>query len=422
MLRIFAGSSPPLELTLLATAVALLFGGLVYLFYPAIVAAAEDSTAAAGRIRPQILLHNNNDAAATPSDDDAAATEQPPPLLTLVIPAYDEEERLPRMIQGAFTYLNSCSENKCNTIEKPNCCKALNDLEKLQRRRRPNNNSDDDDSKARSKNKCPIRIEWIVVDDGSRDGTCRVYESCIQRLMTKAAHSTNNSNNHRHRHHQHCWKLISFPQNCGKGAAVRAGMLAARGDFCLMVDADGATDFGPGLESLVERLALRTHTRQPPPPPTTTDHRPPIVLGSRAHLQQQQGLRSFVRTFLTQAFHVCVVIFVGAGQIRDTQCGFKLLPRDAAHHLFQRLHLRRWAFDTELLFLATHLRYPLEEVSVPWREVEGSKLHTGALNLALVSVGMLRDMVCVRLCYTLGLWKMEDDVQQQQQQYLRKSQ
>jgi len=131
------------------------------------------------------------------------------------------------------------------------------------------------------------------------------------------------------------------------------------------------------------------------------------MLGSRAHLHTDSMGRSLVRSFLTQAFHICVVVFVGASQIRDTQCGFKLFERDAAHHLFGMLHLRRWAFDTELLFLATHLDYSLHEVVVPWQEVEGSKLHTSALNLAIVSVGMLRDMVCVRLCYTLGLWKIQ---------------
>lgn len=75
------------------------------------------------------------------------------------------------------------------------------------------------------------------------------------------------------------------------------------------------------------------------------------------------------------------------------------------------LHLRCWAFDTELLFLATHLNYTLHEVVVPWQEVEGSKLHTSALNLALVSPGMFRDMVCVRLCYTLGLWKIQRKIE-----------
>lgn len=46
------------------------------------------------------------------------------------------------------------------------------------------------------------------------------------------------------------------------------------------------------------------------------------------------------------------------------------------------------------------------EVGVPWREVSGSKLSTSKVNLALVSLQMLRDMVCVRVCYNLRVWKV----------------
>jgi len=163
------------------------------------------------------------------------------------------------------------------------------------------------------------------------------------------------------------WKLIDFPSNLGKGAAVQAGMMAATGDYCLMVDAAGATDFGPGLEALVEQSASAA-----------------LAWGSRA---PETADRSIVRWILTAVFHWCVVVFVGTGKIRDTQCGFKLLTNEAAKELFGSLHLQRWAFDTELLFLANQLEYSIVEVVVPWKEVEGSKLHTSALNLVLVSLG-----------------------------------
>jgi dolichyl-phosphate beta-glucosyltransferase len=74
--------------------------------------------------------------------------------------------------------------------------------------------------------------------------------------------------------------------------------------------------------------------------------------------------------------------------------------------LFHNLHLRRWAFDIELVVLASRLKLTIAEVGVPWHEVEGSKLDSSKVQLAIVAVGMLRDMLCVRLCYMLGIWSI----------------
>jgi dolichyl-phosphate beta-glucosyltransferase len=321
--------------------------GLIYfLFYPAIV--------------NRRFRRNNNGTKITTSTHGAGPTTEQP-VLTLVIPAYQEQERLPTMLQAAYNYLQSVP------------CRALQDLASM----RPNESSS------------TLLIEWIVVNDGSKDQTSQVYQNFMQTRQTSSSC-------------HHLWKLISFSKNCGKGAAVQAGMLAAQGVFCLMVDADGATDFGPGLEALVQALLLQRSDN------------PPILLGSRAHLHNAptHQRRSLLRSFLMRAFHLCVTILVGTSNIVDTQCGFKLFHETTARELFSRLHLQRWAFDTELLFLAATLRYPLVEVVVPWQEIEGSKLNTSPFNLALVSISMLRDMICVRLCYTLGLWKIHQPKQQ----------
>jgi dolichyl-phosphate beta-glucosyltransferase len=322
----------------------LLIGLIYFLFYPAIV--------------NRRFRRNNNGTNITSKTLRAPASAQQP-ILTLVIPAYQEEERLPTMLQAAYRYLQS------------DRCRALQDLATVLPKQSSQN----------------LFVEWIVVNDGSKDQTSRVYEKFVQTTTTKPSSACQH----------HLWKFISFSKNCGKGAAVQAGMLAAQGVFCLMVDADGATDFGPGLEALVQALLRRSRSDDLP-----------ILLGSRAHLHNASAgqRRSLLRSFLMQAFHWCVLIFVGTSNIVDTQCGFKLFHETAARELFSHLHLQRWAFDTELLFLAATLRYPLLEVVVPWQEIEGSKLNTSPFNLALVSISMLRDMICVRLCYTLGMWKI----------------
>ena len=74
-----------------------------------------------------------------------------------------------------------------------------------------------------------------------------------------------------------------------------------------------------------------------------------VAVGSRAHLEGAAiARRSALRNLLMHAFHALVTVVGGVRGIRDTQCGFKLLSRDAARLAFGALHIERWAFDVEL--------------------------------------------------------------------------
>ena len=121
--------------------------------------------------------------------------------------------------------------------------------------------------------------------------------------------------------------------------------------------------------------------------------------------EEATATRSAVRTFLMRAFHFFVGMFCTSG-ISDTQCGFKLFTADAAAVLAENLHLRRWAFDTEIVVIMERNGWRISEVPVNWHEVGGSKIEGSRMALAMNSAGMLRDMICVRLCYSLGLWKV----------------
>ena len=59
------------------------------------------------------------------------------------------------------------------------------------------------------------------------------------------------------------------------------------------------------------------------------------------------------------------------------------------------------------MVIAEKVGVTISEVGVCWHEVDGSKLDVGKLGLMAVSLGMLRDMVCVRACYMLGIWKLK---------------
>lgn len=88
-------------------------------------------------------------------------------------------------------------------------------------------------------------------------------------------------------------------------------------------------------------------------------------------------------------------------QVQDTQCGFKLMTRETARVVFQALHVERWAFDVELLYIAEHLGMPIGEVAVRWMEMEGSKL---VPFWSWLQMG--RDLGLIWLRYTIGAWKI----------------
>lgn len=282
-------------------------------------------------------------------------------ILSLVIPAYNEAERLPIMLDATLEYLGT------NRKYITQLFRAAGDQKGVSSEL--------------------VQCEFIIVNDGSTDDT--------ENVVRKYAANVKNGDT---------VKLISMHQNCGKGGAVKTGMLQSSGQLCLMVDADGATDISDGLPKVLKDMKRLVTENQS----NNSSFLPPAaVFGSRAHLEEESGAsRSKIRTFLMHAFHFFVKTLCSP-RIKDTQCGFKLFTRSAVVLLFTNLHLRRWAFDTEAVVIAEKLNVSVSEVGVIWHEVDGSKLDVGKIALAMVSLGMLRDMICVRACYLLGIWKLK---------------
>lgn len=129
---------------------------------------------------------------------------------------------------------------------------------------------------------------------------------------------------------------------------------------------------------------------------------PGIVIGSRAHLEDNAiATRSFFRTILMHGFHFLVWLFAVRG-VRDTQCGFKMFTRRSARILFEIMHVERWAFDVELLYVAQALRMPIREVAVNWTEIDGSKVTPFWSWLQ-----MGRDLFLIWFRYTIGAWSLQ---------------
>jgi dolichyl-phosphate beta-glucosyltransferase len=230
------------------------------------------------------------------------------PQLSVVVPAYNEEARLGRAARSMLRYLRGRG----------------------------------------------LTFEFIVVDDGSTDGTSTV----VQRLAVEYPEV----------------RLIRLPANRGKGHAVRTGVVNAHGDLVIFADADEATPMAE-LERLEAAVAAGAD----------------VAIGSRAMADRSVTIRAKLhRRLMGRIFHRLVTLLTVKG-FHDTQCGFKLFRSAAAHDLFARMRMDRYSFDVELLMMAQRIGYRIAEVPVNWVHVPGSQV-----NLLLDSFRMARDLLVIR--------------------------
>lgn len=261
--------------------------------------------------------------------------------LSVIVPAYNEEERLSPMLDEAISFLDSRSKENQN-----------------------------------------YKYEIIVVSDGSKDTTVNLAESYVEKYGSDKIR---------------CLNLI---KNRGKGGAVRLGILSSRGASILFADADGASKF-EDLSKLEKALKGITNFDSITQPKDISQSKA-IVIGSRAHLEKESlATRSVFRNILMYGFHFLVWLFTVKG-IKDTQCGFKLFTREAAVISFQSLHVNRWAFDVELLYIAQKLNIPIVEIPIRWTEIEGSKVTP---IISWIQMGC--DLGLIWLKYKIGAWKIK---------------
>jgi dolichyl-phosphate beta-glucosyltransferase len=250
-----------------------------------------------------------------------------PANLTVVLPAYNEEARLGPALDELFGYLKRHGE--------------------LGRDGAPGAAA------------LPPDVRVLVVDDGSTDGTAVLVRARPEAVATEGSVNP-------------ALTLISVPHG-GKGAAVRAGMLAADTDHLLFADADMATP-PDQIPLLVAALA---------------DH--DIALGSRiqpdgSDMRASQPLH---RRLLGRAFHALASAWA-VGPVQDTQCGFKGFTREAAHDLFGWQAVTSIAFDVELIYLARRRGYRIAVVPIRWADKRGSRMHPGPRLALRVAWDLLR--------------------------------
>jgi dolichyl-phosphate beta-glucosyltransferase len=237
-----------------------------------------------------------------------------PTSLTIVLPAYNEEGRLGPALDELFGYL----------------------------RRHGAEGRDGAPGAAR----LPEDVRVLVVDDGSTDGTAALVRARPEAVRREGAGNP-------------ALSLVSVPHG-GKGAAVRAGLLAGDTDLVIFADADMATP-PDQVPLLVAALA---------------DH--DLALGSRIQPDgsDMRASQPAYRRLLGRAFHTLASAWA-VGPVQDTQCGFKGFTREAAHDLFGRQVITSIVFDVEVIYLARRRGYRIATVPIRWADKRGSRMHPG---------------------------------------------
>jgi dolichyl-phosphate beta-glucosyltransferase len=203
------------------------------------------------------------------------------PLLSIVIPAHNEEQRLPPSLEKIDTFLKTQ----------------------------------------------PYQAEVIVVENGSTDRTVEVSQAFAA---------------------THPYVRVIEAAVRGKGLAVKEGMLAARGDYRFICDAD----LSMPIEEIVSFL-----------PPQTNGY--DVIIATReGKLAKRVGEPEY-RHIIGRINNLIIKLTALRG-FEDTQCGFKMFTREAAEDLFGVQQMTGIGFDIELLFIAKKRGYKIKQVPITW--------------------------------------------------------
>jgi glycosyltransferase involved in cell wall biosynthesis len=202
-------------------------------------------------------------------------------LLSIIIPAHNEEARLPPSLEKIDAFLKTQS----------------------------------------------FEAEVIVVENGSYDRTAAVVREYA------ATHPY--------------IQLIEAPVR-GKGLAVKVGMLAAKGEYRFICDAD----LSMPIEEIVRFL-----------PPNVEGY--DVIIATREGKGARRVGEPEYRHIIGRVNNIIIKLTALRG-FEDTQCGFKMFTRRAAEDLFEVQQMTGIGFDIELLFIAKRRGYKIKQVPITW--------------------------------------------------------
>ena len=180
--------------------------------------------------------------------------------------------------------------------------------------------------------------EVIFVDDGSKDKTLELVENFQKKYPDLV-------------------QVFFYNENKGKGYAVRVGMMKAKYQYRIFLDADLSV-------SLDQINKLKIYMKS----------EPIVVIGSRNLKGSNVSVKQSLIRRKLGGLYIVIANFITGANVSDFTCGFKCFSKESVEIIFREAKINRWSFDAEVLFLAKKHKIPITEIPVIWRNDPETKV------------------------------------------------